>query len=213
VFAGAPRPGFAWAGLFTYGTVLDPGEDLTSPRASGGHRADLRDRPPRALGARSSLGGRGARGYEWRQALEATALEGQRHLLVHGGHLTHVTERDRSLLEQAGELVGTVGWVGDRHAIRTLIAEAAAAGATEILYAPSGPDIPRELRAFARGRCRAPDGRSATGSTPSPARSRTGAVVTGLLGDEQVVELLRHLGSRPPLPPSAPTLSVPPLAR
>ena len=33
--------------------------------------------------------------------------------------------------------------------IRQKIAEAEAGGATEIIYAPAGPDIERELRAFA----------------------------------------------------------------
>jgi len=150
VFAGAPRPGFAWAGFFTYGTVLDPGEDLATPRVreavgpiyvTGFHGRWEFD--PHSVDA--SPGGRA-----WREGLEASAPSGQRHLLVHQGHLTHVTDRDRPLLDQAGELIGSTGWVGDDDRIRARIADAAAAGATEILFAPSGPDIPRELRAFAR---------------------------------------------------------------
>ena len=61
-----------------------------------------------------------------------------------------MTPRDRPTLDAAGERIGTVGWVGDDDAISARIVDAAAAGATEILYAPCGPDIPRELRAFAR---------------------------------------------------------------
>jgi hypothetical protein len=39
--------------------------------------------------------------------------------------------------------------VAEADGIEAKIAEAEAGGATEIIYAPSGPDIARELRAFA----------------------------------------------------------------
>jgi 5,10-methylenetetrahydromethanopterin reductase len=151
VFAGGtPQPGFDWCGLYTYGTVLDPGEDLSTPRVreaigpiytTGFHGRWEWD--PASVDA--SPGGR-----EWREALEADAPEGRRHLLAHRGHLVEVTERDRPLLDVAGDLIQHSGMVGHDDEVKAKIDAAGAAGATEILYAPSGPDIPRELRAFAR---------------------------------------------------------------
>ena len=38
-------------------------------------------------------------GRAWREALEALAPEGERHLLAFEGHVTHLTERDRPLLD------------------------------------------------------------------------------------------------------------------
>lgn len=75
--------------------------------------------------------------------------EGERHLAVHEGHATTVTDLDRILVEAAGEAVVGIGWVAEADGIRAKLAEAEAAGTTEIIYAPSGPDIERELRVFA----------------------------------------------------------------
>jgi 5,10-methylenetetrahydromethanopterin reductase len=150
VFAAAPQPGFDWCGFFTYGTVLDPDEDLSTPRVreaigpiytTGFHGRWEMD--PASVDA--APGGR-----EWRERLEADAPEGQRHLLAHRGHLVEVTERDRPLLDAAGDLIQYTGMVGNDAQVKAKIDAAGEAGATEILYAPSGPDIPRELRAFAR---------------------------------------------------------------
>jgi 5,10-methylenetetrahydromethanopterin reductase len=53
------------------------------------------------------------------------------------------------VLEQAGEMLSGFGWIGDRDAVRAKAEDAFAAGATELLYTPAGPDKERELRAFA----------------------------------------------------------------
>ncbi len=39
-------------------------------------------------------------------------------------------------------------WTGEAAAMKARLDATAAAGTTEILYAPMGPDVPRELRAF-----------------------------------------------------------------
>ena len=44
-------------------------------------------------------------GSEWLERLEAERPESERHLAVHEGHLVTVTERDRPLLEVAGERI------------------------------------------------------------------------------------------------------------
>jgi 5,10-methylenetetrahydromethanopterin reductase len=141
--------GFDWSAQLVVGTVLDAGEALTSRRvqdAAGPWYAILAhgawEGSPEAVDVFPG-------GAEWRKALEASRPEGERHIAVHEGHATTVTDLDRILVEAAGEGVVGLGWVDEPEGIRTKIAEAEAGGATEIVYAPSGPDINRELRAFA----------------------------------------------------------------
>ncbi len=141
--------GFDWSAQLVVGTVLDPGEALTSRRvqdSAGPWYAIL------AHGAwESDPAGVDVfpGGPEWRAALEAMRPEGERHLAVHEGHATTVTDLDRILVEAAGEGVVGLGWVAEAAGIQDKLAEAEASGSTEIVYAPSGPDIERELRTFA----------------------------------------------------------------
>jgi 5,10-methylenetetrahydromethanopterin reductase len=142
--------GFDWSAQLVVGTVLDPGESLTSTRvqesagpwyaimAHGAWEAN-----PEAVDAFPA-------GAQWRAKLESTRPEGERHLAVHEGHATTVTDLDRLLVEAAGEGIVGLGWVAEEDGIRAKLAEAQAAGTTEIIYAPSGPDIERELRTFAK---------------------------------------------------------------
>jgi 5,10-methylenetetrahydromethanopterin reductase len=136
-----------WKVVMTAGTVLDDGEDLTSPR--------LRD----ALGPwyvvryhgvwqafPDALAGMPG-GDAWRAGVEAERSEGERHLAVHEGHVTNVMSRDFEALGLAGDALGTTGWVGTADDIRARAKDAEAAGATEILYTPTG-DVERELRTF-----------------------------------------------------------------
>ena len=137
-----------WHVQMTSGTVFDDGEDLESPRVKD------------ALGPWFTIAYHGAwqsnpaavdnlpLGAEWRAALEAERPEDERHLAAHEGHASHVTPRDRKLVDEAGPLISMMGWAGTRDEIRARADAAIAAGATEILYTPAGPDIPRELRAW-----------------------------------------------------------------
>jgi len=142
-------PGYEWCAQLVVGTVLDEGEALTSRRvqdAAGPWYAILAhgawESNPEAVDVFPG-------GAEWRAKLDAMRPEGQRHLEVHEGHATTVTDLDRILVEAAGDGVVGMGWVADPDGIRQKIAEAEAAGTTEIIYAPSGPDLERELRTFA----------------------------------------------------------------
>ncbi|MDW3218940.1 MAG: LLM class flavin-dependent oxidoreductase [Acidimicrobiales bacterium] len=133
------------------GTVLDEGEAPTS------------DRVVDAAGPWEVLGWHGAwhmageevaamlpGGAEWVERVNADRPEGERHLAVHEGHCSHVTDRDRPLLATKGTADDPwSGWVGDAADIRDRVEAAAAAGSTEILYTPAGPDLEREMRAFA----------------------------------------------------------------
>jgi 5,10-methylenetetrahydromethanopterin reductase len=140
----------AWHVQMTSGTVLDEGETLDSARVK------------EALGPWYVVMYHGAwqsnpdavanlpAGAEWRKGIEAERPDGQRHLAVHEGPVTDVTDRDRGILDAAGPMLGMLGWAGTREQIREKAEAAIAAGATEILYTPAGPDVARELREWAR---------------------------------------------------------------
>jgi 5,10-methylenetetrahydromethanopterin reductase len=145
------QPGFKYCLKFAVGTVLDPGEDHTSPRvrATAGpiyttNFHGMYEIDPAMVEAMPG-------GGEWRARLEAERPAAERHLAMHEGHLAAVTDRDRSLLDAAGPaLLSATGWTGTADVVRGHLDEAARSGATEIVMAMAGPDIPRELRAFAR---------------------------------------------------------------
>lgn len=143
---GSGQPEFDWCAVLAFGTVLDEGEQPTSPRALEAAGPALTvvyhgmyEANPAAV---DSLPG----GPEWRERLESLPAS-VRHLTVHEDHLVRVTERDEPLLD--GHNLAAFTWTGSSHQLRGRLDELEAAGATEILYAPMGPDIPRELAAFA----------------------------------------------------------------
>jgi len=131
--------------VFGFGTVLDEGETPASPRAfealapalaviyHGSYEA--------GAGRVDALpGGRG-----WRGEIERFPEE-ERHLAVHEDHMVRATERDLRHLSPA--LAGAT-LTGTRAELRARFAEMAKAGMTELVYAPHGPDLARELRAMA----------------------------------------------------------------
>jgi 5,10-methylenetetrahydromethanopterin reductase len=151
IFTVVPVPGFPWAALLTFGTVLDPGESFDSERvllAAGAgagvvyHRAfDLPGAPGRP--GMPELPG----GAEWRAMIEAIPPR-ERHLHTHRGHLTFPNDIDRKVL--TGDFIRRYTFTGEAPVLRARIDQLAARGVTEIAYQPAGPDIPRELTAFAR---------------------------------------------------------------
>jgi 5,10-methylenetetrahydromethanopterin reductase len=143
VLGGCPE--FDWSALLAYGTVLDPGEDPGTERvlAAAGPGLvvvyhGLYEGDPESV---DGLPG----GPEWRAELERVPAH-SRHLAVHEGHFVTVSERDRPLL--SGDGITSFTWTAEAPALRERLAASAAAGVTELLYGPMGPDIPRELRAF-----------------------------------------------------------------
>lgn len=143
---GPPPPGFAWCALARSGTVLEPGESFDSPRVFDALA------PAIALVYHATWESAGAAvdqlpgGRAWREAVESVPAE-LRHLHVHEGHCVAVPARERALLHPG---VGAMTLSGSGSELRARIAELAAEGATELAYAPAGPDVPRELRAMAR---------------------------------------------------------------
>jgi 5,10-methylenetetrahydromethanopterin reductase len=144
-----PEAGWAACAMLVSGTVLDEGEDHTTARvrdAAGpwfvtGYHA-LWEWDPSIVDAMPG-------GPEWRARIDAERPARQQHLAVHEGHVVTVTDRDRPLLDAAGDALLASGWTGDRASIAARLAEAAAAGVTHLVYTPAGSDIPRELTAFA----------------------------------------------------------------
>jgi 5,10-methylenetetrahydromethanopterin reductase len=141
-----PPAGFAWCALARSGTVLDPGETLTSARVFDALA------PAIALVYHATYESAGAAvdhlpgGAAWREAIERVPAE-RRHLVLHEGHCVAVPARERALLDPS---VGAMTFTGTEAELRERWSALAAAGATELAYAPAGPDVPRELRAMAR---------------------------------------------------------------
>jgi 5,10-methylenetetrahydromethanopterin reductase len=139
------QPEFEWSALLAFGTVLDPGEPPDSERAllaagpgltvvyHGMYEAD----PARV----DVLPG----GAAWRAELERVPVH-LRHLAIHEDHLVQVTERDRPLL--SGDGLTAFTWTAEAATLHERLEATVAAGTTEILYQPCGPDVSRELRAF-----------------------------------------------------------------
>jgi 5,10-methylenetetrahydromethanopterin reductase len=122
-----------------YGTVVDDGEDLTSPRviAAAG--------PAAAVVLHGSYDS-GQRLVEpWCAEIDEIPAA-VRHLAVHAGHLVEVTERDRPYLSP--ELIAGFTVTGSAAEVRERVAAKLADGVREVAFQPAGPDIRRELESF-----------------------------------------------------------------
>jgi len=122
-----------------YGTVLDEGEPVSSPRA-------LAAAGPAAAVVLHGSYEMGARLVEpWCETLDRVPAP-VRHLAVHAGHLVEVTERDRPYLTP--ELITGFTCTGSASEVRARIEARRDEGVTEVAFQPAGPDIPRELASF-----------------------------------------------------------------
>jgi 5,10-methylenetetrahydromethanopterin reductase len=126
-----------------YGTVLDPGESAASDRvmdAAGPYAA-----------FQLHIGEHGIAAQAPERAAFASAIARidprRRHLEIHRGHLIELTEWERPVVSP-GLITLTTG-TGTADDVRGHLARIAASGARGVLYGPMGPDIPRELAAFA----------------------------------------------------------------
>lgn len=139
-----PIPGFDWSIALTFGTVLEEGEDPGSSRAlaAAGHGVSVFFH----YALENRLLGILPNGAEWARAY-ADVPERERHLALHDLHLIALNERDRPFV--TGDLLAAQGLALSRAGWRERLAMLEAAGATEVAYQPAGPDIARELEAFA----------------------------------------------------------------
>ena len=136
---------FSWVAQLTNGTVLEPGEDPGSERAlaAAGHGAAVAYHAAWERGRLDSLPG----GAEYGRLIDALPERG-RHLAVHEGHLITMNAIDRQVV--TGDFLARLGRAASAEAWEARLAQWEKDGITEIAYQPAGPDIPRELRAFAR---------------------------------------------------------------
>ncbi|HVM98048.1 MAG TPA: hypothetical protein VMT89_16755, partial [Candidatus Acidoferrales bacterium] len=143
-----PQPGFSWCSLLVLGTVLDDGEEASSERAlaAAGPGLTVAYHGTYEVAGAAAVDGLPG-GAEWRAHIDAIP-EHERHLALHELHLVGISERDRPLLN--GEMLKAFTWTGSAADIRDRLANARDAGATEIMYAPMGPDVARELETFKR---------------------------------------------------------------
>jgi 5,10-methylenetetrahydromethanopterin reductase len=139
-----PVPDFKWSAVLTMGTVLDDGEAPGSARAiaAAGHAASVAFH----FAVENQRLETVPRGEEWMAAYRGVP-ERVRHLALHDQHLVAVNDRDRPFV--TGELLAQLGLALTRAGWRERLAALEARGATEIAYQPAGPNIPRELEAFA----------------------------------------------------------------
>jgi 5,10-methylenetetrahydromethanopterin reductase len=141
-----PRHSTLPTAMIVSGTVLDPDEDPYSERvkeAIGPWRVVDWHNAYAAGGAPAVDAMPG--GQAWRESLEGLAPAGERHLLTFEGHVTHLPDRDRLLLEH----IDVKTMVGEPDRIARSLARFDDAGFREIIYTPTGPDVRRELEAFA----------------------------------------------------------------
>jgi 5,10-methylenetetrahydromethanopterin reductase len=138
---------FDWAALGVHGTVLADGEPRDSPRvqAAAGPGNAL------AYHAAYEFGGDVTAlpaGDVWLDTINRTPAE-DRHFAVHDQHLIALNRADAAAWAAGSwqaiprtTLTGTAREIGRR------VRDIAAQGITEIIYQPTGPDIPAELEAF-----------------------------------------------------------------
>jgi 5,10-methylenetetrahydromethanopterin reductase len=125
------------------GTVLDAGESVGSERVveAAGPGAALHLH----LGDEGAAAGSAeVEGY---RAQMAHVDERRRHIETHRGHLTEVTDLERPFV--TAELIRRATDTGTADEVRAYLEQLERSGVTGALYFPAGPDIARELRAFA----------------------------------------------------------------
>jgi 5,10-methylenetetrahydromethanopterin reductase len=143
---GGPAEGFETCLVSTNGTVLDEGEDVTSPRASTAlkpiialayhHRWTTDPESVKAL----------PNGEAWLASIERVD-ENVRHLSVHRGHNLDVSNDHDPLVDVSNAKQMT--FTGTRAELRARLAQLEARGATGIIFGTSGYDVERELRGYA----------------------------------------------------------------
>jgi 5,10-methylenetetrahydromethanopterin reductase len=142
--AGVVPEGARDARYLAFGTVLEQDESFASPRvqdAIGGAIAVVYHGTWQAAGAAvDALPG----GAAWRAEIERFPAA-SRHLHVHEGHCVQANEIDRR--HMSPDLAGTT-FSGSAQALRERAAALEQQGVSELVFAPMGSDVPRELRAM-----------------------------------------------------------------
>ncbi len=140
---------YSWSAYLAWGTVLDDDEsdDSDHARAAGGPGWAL------SLHGAMEFGGPDAvrklpGGEQWLEVVERRP-EGERHLAVHSQHCVGLNDADNAAWDAGGNVtLRDVTVSGDRAQVRDKLEQLSAAGITEIVYQPCGPEIDRELERF-----------------------------------------------------------------
>lgn len=138
------QPQFKRVAQMTNGTVLEAGEAPDSERviAATGHGAALAFHSAYETGQTANLPG----GVEYARQVDALPAR-SRHLTVHDGHLVTMNALDRQFVTP--EFMARLGRATDAETWRARLDDMEKDGVTEVVYQAAGPDIPRELTAFA----------------------------------------------------------------
>jgi 5,10-methylenetetrahydromethanopterin reductase len=142
----APEPGFEQQSMVFAGTVLDDGEDPGSERAidAAGHAAGLYLHWAVEHGVIDELLGEG--GHVWAAAYDHIP-ENVRHIALHDRHVVGVNDVDRPFIN--AEVMTSAGVALTQKEWRARLDALQQGGFGYVHYQPAGPDIPRELEAFA----------------------------------------------------------------
>lgn len=140
---------FVRAVVATVGTVVDDGEDPAGERvrsAVGAPWAATYHYVYTAKGADAVRGLPG--GSAWLDVID-NVPQYERHLHIHQGHMVEMNEADLAAWRAGGSAsVASTTLTGSADTIAQRVAAMARAGATEVMFEPSGPDIGRELDRF-----------------------------------------------------------------
>jgi alkanesulfonate monooxygenase SsuD/methylene tetrahydromethanopterin reductase-like flavin-dependent oxidoreductase (luciferase family) len=140
---------FMRALVATVGTVIDDGEELA------GERVRLAVGAPWAATFHYVYTAKGANvvrempgGSAWLDVIDKVPQR-LRHLHIHQGHMVEMNDADVAAWRAGGYVsLPTATLTGSAETVAQRVAEMARAGATEIVFEPSGPDIARELDRF-----------------------------------------------------------------
>ncbi|HZT65015.1 MAG TPA: LLM class flavin-dependent oxidoreductase [Acidimicrobiales bacterium] len=150
--AGVPQAvpdSLAWRALLQFGTVLDDDEDPGGERvaAAAGHAVGVVYHALYERGGPAAVDGFPG-GRVWRESIEQ-APAAARHLSVHDSHLVAQNRHDRLAWPEAAPLIKSLSLTGTAAEISDRLARLEESGVTEVAYQPAGPDVGRELAAFA----------------------------------------------------------------
>jgi 5,10-methylenetetrahydromethanopterin reductase len=138
---------FDWAALAAHGTVLADGEPLDSERvqaAAGPGNAVAYHATYEFGGDVTAL----PAGDVWLDTINQTPPQ-DRHFAVHDQHLVALSHADTAAWAAGSwQAIPQTTLTGNAHDIGRRVRDIAAQGITEIIYQPTGPDIPAELEAF-----------------------------------------------------------------
>jgi 5,10-methylenetetrahydromethanopterin reductase len=142
-------PELSWRATFVLGTVLDPGETWNSGRARAATEASVAINYHLVYEAAGPAVDELPGGRRWRESVESEP-ESVRHLRMNAGHLVSANRHDRLVLDEAyadNASLPIPALSGETW--RARLEGLAAMGITELTFQPMGPDIERELTAFA----------------------------------------------------------------